>query len=109
MCGVVNDKAAETAGPNNRRAGAIAESGVLACVSLRFSRNTYRARVSLTRAQVVAEAGFDIRLSPEMPMAEMSALLDQWTEEEGLSWKFVPYSLSSFASQTCMHERRSID
>lgn len=39
-----------------------------------------------------AQAGFDIRLSPEMPMEEMSALLDQWTEEEGLSWKFAHWT-----------------
>eukprot|EP00937_MAST-01D_sp_MAST-1D-sp2_P003011 g3011.t1 len=37
-----------------------------------------------------AEAGFDIRISPSMKVADVVAKLDDWTSGEGLSWSVAP-------------------
>mmetsp|Transcript_16295 Transcript_16295/g.21427 ORF Transcript_16295/g.21427 Transcript_16295/m.21427 type:complete len:429 (+) Transcript_16295:102-1388(+) len=36
----------------------------------------------------VAKAGFDIRVPPEKPLAQVREMLDEWTSENGMSWKF---------------------
>ena len=38
-----------------------------------------------------AEAGFDIRVPPNVPCKEISDMLDKWTEAEGLSWQYAPW------------------
>ena len=38
-----------------------------------------------------AEAGFDIRVPPEVPCKEISDMLDNWTKSEGLSWQYAPW------------------
>lgn len=40
------------------------------------------------------EAGFDVRISPNLATAEFRAKLDEWCSEEGLSWKFAPWAAS---------------
>jgi aminoacylase len=41
-----------------------------------------------------AEAGFDVRLSPDLKPKDFEALLNQWCEEEeGVSWNFAPWSV----------------
>lgn len=37
-----------------------------------------------------ATAGFDMRISPNMDMAQLEAMLNEWCAEEGLSWSFAP-------------------
>jgi len=38
------------------------------------------------------EAGFDVRISPSLATADFKAKLDEWCSEEGLSWKFAPWT-----------------
>ncbi|CAM9877235.1 unnamed protein product [Choristocarpus tenellus] len=47
---------------------------------------TYGVNVIPTEAQ----AGFDVRITPNMPTEEFCALLDEWCSEEGLSWETAP-------------------
>ena len=53
--------------------------------------------------EIEARAGFDIRMSPSIPMEEMLALLDQWAKEagDGVSWQNVPGFKVVFL-QTCL-------
>lgn len=37
------------------------------------------------------KAGFDIRIPPSVEMETIRKLLDEWTEEEGLSWEIAPW------------------
>ena len=40
-----------------------------------------------------AEAGLDVRVTPNTPIPEICAMLDRWCAEEGgLSWKFAPWA-----------------
>jgi len=39
-----------------------------------------------------AEGGFDIRVSPSVSPAEMKALIDEWCAEEGVSWRYAPWT-----------------
>ena len=36
------------------------------------------------------EAGFDVRISPNVATSEFKAKLDEWCAAEGLSWSFAP-------------------
>ena len=36
-----------------------------------------------------AEAGFDIRIPPSVPLQEMEKKLKEWTSEDGVSYEFV--------------------
>ena len=38
-----------------------------------------------------AEAGFDIRVPPSVPCKEISEMLDDWTKDVGMSWKYAPW------------------
>ena len=38
-----------------------------------------------------AEAGFDIRVPPSVPCKEISDMLDEWTKDVGMSWKYAPW------------------
>ena len=38
------------------------------------------------------EAGFDIRVPVTVPIPKVKEMLDRWCIEEGLSWKFAPWS-----------------
>lgn len=51
-----------------------------------------------------ALAGFDIRVSPETPLMDIKAHLDDWCREEGLSWKFADWTRPSYE-----HHVSSID
>jgi len=46
---------------------------------------TYALNVIPTEAQ----AGFDIRVATTTPMKDIAAMMDQWCEAEGLSWKYA--------------------
>jgi len=57
-----------------------------------------------------ALAGFDIRVPVTTPVSEVTAMLDEWTKEEGLSWRFDPntgeyqdlgHQVSSVDAQKC--------
>jgi len=39
-----------------------------------------------------AEAGFDLRISPDMSPEEMRATLDEWCAAEGLEWRFAEWT-----------------
>ena len=43
-----------------------------------------------------ARAGFDIRVSPDMAPEDMKAKLDEWAEEEGVSWDYAPWTKPLF-------------
>lgn len=38
------------------------------------------------------EAGFDVRISPNVATSEFKAKLDEWCAAEGLSWSFAPWT-----------------
>lgn len=38
------------------------------------------------------EAGFDVRISPNLATADFKAKMDEWCGAEGLSWKFAPWT-----------------
>jgi aminoacylase len=46
---------------------------------------------SLNVVPTLAEAGFDVRISPQLATATFRAMLDEWCAEEGLSWSFAPW------------------
>lgn len=37
-----------------------------------------------------AEAGFDIRIAPDVDPVEIQAMLDSWTEDDSISWSHAP-------------------
>ncbi|GAB9467462.1 Acy1-like metalloprotease [Globisporangium polare] len=39
-----------------------------------------------------AIAGFDVRISPNLDMAEFKAMLNQWCSAEGVSWEFTSWT-----------------
>lgn len=39
-----------------------------------------------------AEAGFDVRISPNMKPEEFHVMLDKWCEAEGVSWRFAEWT-----------------
>ena len=49
------------------------------------------ATYSLNVIPTVAEAGFDVRISPNLATSEFRRLLDEWCEGDGLSWRFAPW------------------
>lgn len=50
--------------------------------------NTFELNVIPTEAQ----AGFDVRISPEMNTQEFRSMLDAWCLETGTSWKFAEWT-----------------
>ncbi len=36
----------------------------------------------------IAEAGFDVRIPPNVLIKEIESVFDEWCKEEGLSWKY---------------------
>ena len=53
-----------------------------------------------------AEAGFDMRIPPSMPFAEVRALLDAWTDRAGVTWEFAQ---EGGADPLLTHHATSID
>ena len=49
---------------------------------------TYALNVIPTKA----EAGFDVRIPPTVMIKDIEAMFDEWTREEGLSWKYAPWT-----------------
>jgi aminoacylase len=47
------------------------------------------ATYALNVIPIEAEAGFDVRVSPQMDPAYMRSLLDDWCKADGLSWEFT--------------------
>lgn len=39
------------------------------------------------------EAGFDIRIPPNVPTKDIAAKLDEWCAEEGVEWSFAPWTV----------------
>jgi len=39
-----------------------------------------------------AEAGFDVRITPNLAPKDFQALLDKWCEDEGITWQFAPWT-----------------
>eukprot|EP00913_Durusdinium_trenchii_P019152 g17999.t1 len=39
-----------------------------------------------------AEAGFDVRITPNLAPKDFQALLDKWCEDEGVVWQFAPWT-----------------
>ena len=39
-----------------------------------------------------AEAGFDVRITPDLAPKDFQKLLDKWCEEEGVTWQFAPWT-----------------
>jgi len=53
---------------------------------------------SLNVIPSIAEAGFDIRIPPSVNLQEFKQLLDKWTSEEGVSYKFVQHQMENNSS-----------
>ena len=47
---------------------------------------------SLNVIPTQAKAGFDIRVPPSVPIVEITAMLDEWCAEEGMSWEFAEWA-----------------
>jgi aminoacylase len=48
---------------------------------------------SLNVVPTEMEAGFDVRICPSLATSEFKAKLDEWCSDEGLSWKFAPWTI----------------
>ena len=46
---------------------------------------------SLNVIPTLAEAGFDVRISPSLATADFKRRLNEWCAEDGLSWEFAPW------------------
>jgi len=46
----------------------------------------------------VAEAGFDIRIPPSVNLPEFKKQIDEWTAEEGVSYRFIQHKMVNKAS-----------
>jgi len=48
------------------------------------------------------EAGFDVRICPTLATADFKKKMDEWCRDEGLSWRFAPWT-------TALHEHHLTD